>query len=111
MPHCVVEYSSSLEANELNKKVFLGAMDSNLFAHDGSDIKVRAFAYDFYQTGDKKEDFIHVSLRILSGRSDEDKSKLSSCVMEQLKTLGLIKISITIEVIDMDRNSYSKLVV
>ena len=72
---------------------------------------MRTIPYQNYQTGTTKEDFIHVTLRILSGRSDDNKATLSNTVMTQLESLSLVDASITIEVVDMDRNSYSKVVV
>ncbi|RDX39112.1 5-carboxymethyl-2-hydroxymuconate isomerase [Vibrio campbellii] len=111
MPHCIIEHSSPIEPVELNQKVFLGALESNLFEPDGSDIKVRSIAYENYQTGSNKENFIHVSLRILSGRSEQDKLLLSNSVMSKLKSIQLVGASLTVEVVDIDRNSYSKQVV
>ena len=111
MPHCIIEHSSTINAEQLNNKVFLGALNSELFEADGRDIKVRSIAYENYQTGTEKEDFIHVTVRILSGRSDTDKVMLSETVMTQLLSLSLSRASITVEVLDMDRNSYGKVVV
>ncbi|MCG9692720.1 5-carboxymethyl-2-hydroxymuconate isomerase [Vibrio sp. Isolate22] len=111
MPHCIIEHSSTINAEQLNNKVFLGALNSELFEADGRDIKVRSIAYENYQTGTEKEDFIHVTVRILSGRSDTDKAMLSETVMTQLLSLSLSSASITVEVVDMDRNSYAKVVV
>ncbi|MFM2642536.1 5-carboxymethyl-2-hydroxymuconate isomerase [Vibrio chagasii] len=111
MPHCIIEHSSTINAEKLNTKVFLGALNSELFEADGRDIKVRSIAYENYQTGTEKEDFIHVTVRILSGRSDTDKAMLSETVMTQLLSLSLSRTSITVEVVDMDRNSYGKVVV
>lgn len=111
MPHCIIEHSSTINSDQLNNKVFLGALNSGLFEADGRDIKVRSVAYEHYQTGTTKEDFIHVTLRILSGRSDAHKATLSNTVMTQLESLSLVDASITIEVVDMDRSSYSKVIV
>lgn len=108
MPHCIVEHSSTIDENALITLVFRGALESKLFEADGSDIKVRALSYSNYQTGNENIDFVHVTLKILSGRNAEQKSLLSQTVLEQLKTLDLIHCSITIEVVDIDRDSYSK---
>ncbi len=111
MPHCIVEHSPCIDAQVLNQKVFKGALASGLFSADGSDIKVRSIAYEHYQTGAVKEDFIHVGLRILSGRSDDDKLRLSQSVLAQLESLNVSKASLTVEIVDMDRDSYSKKIV
>ena len=111
LPHCIIEHSSPIEPADLNQKVFQGALESNLFEPDGSDIKVRSIVYEHYQTGSNKENFIHVTLRILSGRSDQDKHLLSNSVMSKLQSIPLVAASLTVEIVDMDRNSYSKQIV
>lgn len=110
MPHCVVEHSSAIDADTLISLVFLGALDSHLFEINGSDIKVRALSYSHYQTGNQHTDFVHVTLKILSGRDIEQKSTLSQSVLERVNTLNLINCSITIEVMDIERDSYCKVI-
>ncbi|WP_192891471.1 5-carboxymethyl-2-hydroxymuconate Delta-isomerase [Vibrio bathopelagicus] len=111
MPHCIIEHSSTINGHQLNQKVFLGAMESQLFSPTGEDIKVRSLAYQHYQTGEEKEDFVHVSVRILSGRQESDKVRLSESILNQLLTLSLSSASLTVEIIDIDRASYSKVLV
>ncbi|OUS24475.1 5-carboxymethyl-2-hydroxymuconate isomerase [Thalassotalea sp. 42_200_T64] len=110
MPHCIVEHSETIDCHVLVPLVFAGALQAELFEVDGSDIKVRSLSYSSYQTGISQSDFIHVVLKILSGRTSEQKLKLSQLVLAQLETAGLNNCSITIEVVDIDRASYSKLV-
>lgn len=54
--------------------------------------------------------FIHVTMRILSGRNTEQKLILSKLVLESLATLTLKACSASVEVVDIDRASYSKVV-
>jgi 5-carboxymethyl-2-hydroxymuconate isomerase len=108
MPHCIVEHSSSLNKNSLISLVYSGALASELFEADGSDIKVRTLSYSNYQTGTEHIDFVHVTLKILSGRSIDQKTKLSQSVLKQIKVLDLSHCSISVEVVDIDRASYSK---
>jgi 5-carboxymethyl-2-hydroxymuconate isomerase len=109
VPHCIVEHSATLDSELILPLVFSGAMKSGLFEDDGSDIKVRALAYRSYLTGPEKSDFVHVALKILSGRTPEQKQVLSKSVLAQLQRLETHKCSLTVEVVDMDRDSYSKL--
>ncbi|WOH36373.1 5-carboxymethyl-2-hydroxymuconate isomerase [Thalassotalea fonticola] len=111
MPHCVIEHSSSISADALIAQVFSGALLSELFEADGGDIKVRALPFTNHQSGTDKIDFVHVTLRILSGRNIEQKSMLSQFVLEQLKKLKLANCSLTIEVVDIERASYAKVIV
>jgi 5-carboxymethyl-2-hydroxymuconate isomerase len=108
MPHCVVEYSDQLDAKAILAAVFEGALQSELFESGGTDIKVRAQAYQQHISGAEHRDFIHVQLRILSGRNLAQKQYLSQCVLQQLLQLDLISCSHTVEVIDIDRASYAK---
>lgn len=108
MPHCLIEHSKTIDGELLMSRVFKGSLDSGLF--DADDIKVRTLSYDNYSTGNQKSDFVHVVLKILSGRSVEQKTSLSSLVLRKLETLGLNECSITVEVVDMDKASYAKLV-
>ena len=50
-------------------------------------------------------------VRILAGRSEEDKLFLSKSVMSKLETLDLVGASLTVEIVDIDRSSYSKKIV
>lgn len=108
MPHCVIEHSTSIGADELVKAVFSGALKTGLFEPDGSDIKVRALGYESYMTGPSKADFVHVAVRILSGRTPRQKSELSGSVFNEIVSLGYRDLSITVEIVDMDRDSYRK---
>lgn len=110
MPHCIIEYAKPLEAQlnpiTLVKAVYEGAYNSELF--EGPDIKTRAIAYDEYLTGADKTAFIHVVVKILKGRTDEQKLKLSSEIIKKLTALALSEISITVEIVDMEKDSYAK---
>ena len=108
MPHCIVEHADTINGESLISNVFYGTLKSGLFENDGSDIKVRAKAYSHHQTGEEKSDFVHVTLKILDGRNDEQKTKLSQSVLRQLNQLELQNCSITVEVVDMQRASYVK---
>jgi 5-carboxymethyl-2-hydroxymuconate isomerase len=108
MPHCVIECSDRLDSDVLTSKVYLGALASDLFAPDGSDIKVRALAYSSYVVGGAKTDFVHVTVRVLSGRTMLQKVTLSKAIQAKLNELGLVSCSITVEIVDIERTSYLK---
>ena len=115
MPHCIIEHSSNLESNTLIPLVFSACQESLLFAKDSSDIKVRAIEFTQYQTGILQNDivqvdFIHVTLKILSGRDTQQKLMLSNLVLSSLETLKLTNCSTSVEVLDVDRASYAKVV-
>lgn len=111
MPHCIIEHSAQIDGAILVPLVHQGALDSGLFEPEGSDIKVRAMSYANYQTGSVDIHFVHVGLRILSGRTPDQKLHLSGLVLEKLKSKLRCDCSISVEVIDVDRQSYAKVIV
>ena len=108
MPHCIIEHSPNISPDGLMHAVFNGALHSQLFLPDGADIKVRAIAYQNFKLGDSKTSFVHVVVKILAGRTDEQKQRLSQEIIKKLSGLGHQDISITVEVVDMERQSYQK---
>jgi len=106
MPHCIIEHASSISPEPLLKAVYQGALDSDLF--DSNDIKVRSTCFEHYQSGTERFDFVHVILKILDGRSTEQKSSLSSLVLSELLKLPIENASFTVEVVDIERACYAK---
>lgn len=51
-----------------------------------------------------------MALKILSGRTSEQKLSLSNAVIKELVALAYNDVSITVEVVDMDRDSYRKVI-
>ena len=108
MPHCIIEHSPDIPPGGLIHAVFDGALHSQLFLSNGADIKVRAIAYQNFKLGDGKASFVHVVAKILAGRTDDQKQRLSQEIIKKLSGLGHQDISITVEVVDMERQSYQK---
>jgi 5-carboxymethyl-2-hydroxymuconate isomerase len=110
MPHFIVEYASSLQHKvtlpELQQAVWQGAAGSGLFT--GPDIKIRLLPYDHYQVGTERTDFIHITARILTGRSAEQRQQLAAMVLAQLVALALTAVSLTVEVVEIEKQSYAK---
>ncbi|OBT08317.1 5-carboxymethyl-2-hydroxymuconate isomerase [Shewanella sp. UCD-FRSSP16_17] len=111
MPHCIVEHSAKLNGQALVDLVHQGALTSELFQAQGSDIKVRAIPYSEFKTGNVDISFVHVTMRILSGRNDKQKTMLTQRVLNQLQTLIKADCSLSVEVVDIERETYSKVVV
>jgi len=116
MPHCIIEYSAELteEINikELMSRVFEGAAKSALFST--TDIKVRAIAFCDYYAKSSSEDnenqqrFIHVCCKILSGRNLEQRQHLAKLLLSELVKLNISSVSLSVEIVDMERESYNK---
>lgn len=110
MPHCVIEYAKNLEDRvaiaELVASVHKGALSSELFEPES--IKTRALPVEHYQIGMTDSLFVHVTLRILHGRNHNQKKDLSRLVLASVKPLLTGPISLSVEVVDIDKVCYSK---
>jgi 5-carboxymethyl-2-hydroxymuconate isomerase len=110
MPHCIIEYSSDVadqvSIDDLVEATFQGALSSGLFPE--YDIKTRAVAYRHYQTGSTRDSFVHITIRLLSGRGDEQKADLSEKILAQIEPILPQVVSVGVEICDMHRESYRK---
>ncbi len=110
MPHCIIDYSQSLApyADTLLSCVHQGALNSALFTEH--DIKTRAIAYPYSQVGTANTPFVHVTVKLLSGRDTDQKKQLSQAILHSLQVCSLGACSLTVEVVDIDSASYAKAV-
>jgi len=110
MPHCIIEYSlgvaDQIEIDDLVGAVHRGVLSSGLF--DEYDIKTRAVAYAHHRTGVTRDSFVHVTVRLLSGRNDAQKANLSEKLLAQIEPLLPAVVSVGVEICDMHRDSYRK---
>jgi 5-carboxymethyl-2-hydroxymuconate isomerase len=110
MPHLVVEYSRNVEdavsLDTIMDLIYRSAANSGVM--DSIDIKVRAIPYVHFKLADSGNSFIHVTCRLLSGRSEEQKSRLTNMLRQDLIELLPDVHSISVEVVDMDPASYKK---
>ncbi len=111
MPHCVIELAAELSAYKapLLDCIFETLSLSGLFKPE--DIKARVLSYDTYKVGLSDHRFIHVILSILEGRTSAQKVALSQAVHTRILAFFATHngLSITVTVVDMDRDSYQKL--
>lgn len=112
MPHCIIEYSKNIltiiEAPKLVGLVHEAAIASELF--EPEDIKSRAIVYEDYGVRADKKAFIHVTMKILSGRNDEQKSALSALILAAFEPLKLNSTIISVEIAELHRESYARIV-
>lgn len=118
MPHLIVEYTANLSPIEQRGTLLAlnqALVDSCEF--NEADIKSRAIQCDDFLIGVQttSRGFLHVKLHILSGRSAETKKRLSQQLLATLTHLFKpqvgVETQLCVEVIDIDRDSYSKTVV
>ncbi|MEM0928310.1 MAG: 5-carboxymethyl-2-hydroxymuconate Delta-isomerase [Pseudomonadota bacterium] len=110
MPHIVIEASApvlkAVAPDHLLKATYEGAVASELF--DSWDIKSRLVPYTHHHQGKRTLPFIHVTAKILSGRTDEQKKRLSDLILEKLQAFGLKPVSLTVTTEDIRRETYAK---
>ncbi len=109
MPHCIIEYSDDLENKqdiiETVKAINTAIENSELF--DNKTIKTRALPIHAYLVGGIKKPFIHITVKILEGRTDSQKQQLSNRLLQCMTTKYDIE-DISVEIVELDINSYAK---
>ena len=86
------------------QKVYDTAESTHLFAK--GDIKVRINPFKHYNTGNSKDDFIHIFANIMEGRTAEQKSELSYKIVAQLKAMFPDVPIISMNIRDFEKATY-----
>ncbi|MGY2292654.1 5-carboxymethyl-2-hydroxymuconate Delta-isomerase [Pseudomonas sp. SDO528_S397] len=119
MPHLHLEYTANLADLEVERTLLRlnnALMASGQFGAE-ADIKSRARKVERFQVGTAltPRGFIAVKLSLLSGRSPQVKKQLSESLLAALQDHGEwpegVQVQISVQVVDMDRESYSKVVI
>jgi 5-carboxymethyl-2-hydroxymuconate isomerase len=118
MPHLTIEYTNNLAAFDARKA--LTECNRVLTASEQFeeiDVKSRAIRLDTHRVGAAlaPRAFVHAKLAILSGRSVETKREISAGLLLVLQEVcphveGL-HVQLCVEIQEMDRGSYAKVVV
>lgn len=110
VPHIIVEYAkqqvNDTQVDAILHTIHHAIVESGLFKAD--QIKTRAYAFTKFTNGGGSEPYIHIQARIKAGRDVDNKKQLSDVILKGLSTLNLPISVITVEVIDMERESYGK---
>ncbi|MDE4134912.1 hypothetical protein PXK00_17505 [Phaeobacter sp. QD34_3] len=110
MPHLIIEHGNAIVTPEdrraaLDLAVHCGEI-SGVMKRD--DIKVRLHAFEDFLAADGCESFIHVTVKLLAGRTPEQKERLATLIRDQFDhrfpTVG----SISVDIRDMDPDAYKK---
>ncbi len=112
MPHIIVEYQEKMadeaEVDLLLRTIHQSISDSGLFKAD--QIKTRAYPFRAFTNAGGSSPYIHIQARIKSGRDADNKKRLGKVILSGLPALQIPASVITVEIIDMDRDSYGKCV-
>lgn len=110
MPHFVIEYSRDVEESYDISKVMQIAFDAGLESQtmDAANIKVRARPYDHYKLLNEGDSFVHVSVYMLDGRTDEQKAHVAVILRKRLEAYLLKVTSISVDIREMNSFAYKK---
>ncbi|TNF34352.1 MAG: 5-carboxymethyl-2-hydroxymuconate Delta-isomerase [Gammaproteobacteria bacterium] len=110
MPHAIIEYAQVMQLEDklpaMLQVVHQAMVATNLF--DETHIKLRAMPVKHYLVAGENSAFVHVQLRIHTGRDQAQKKQLSVAVLDALLEQHWPISVITVEVVEMDRGSYAK---
>ncbi|WP_029826139.1 5-carboxymethyl-2-hydroxymuconate Delta-isomerase [Vibrio parahaemolyticus] len=114
MPNLVLEYSNSVEervnVQGLLEDLHKAALESGLF--ELVSVKSRTLRCHNWLIGEAGDslDFIHINFDLLSGRTPEQKRELSRALMAVLQEQVSHVHSLTVNIRDMDVDSFQKVV-
>lgn len=115
MPHIIIEHSASIQTDSetLRNIAFEACEQSGLFA--SKDIKTRVKSYDIFQIGKQigknntqKSHFVHVTVKIMPGRTTEQQHELAQNILGKLTALNLSDCSHSVEIIELNATAYCK---
>jgi 5-carboxymethyl-2-hydroxymuconate isomerase len=108
MPHFVIDCSENIlnlkSPEKIMQAVYDTAESTGLF--DPTDIKVRINPFRYYNTGNTKDDFIHIFANIMEGRTTAQKSNLSNKIVTQLKLMFPEVPILSINIRDFEKATY-----
>ena len=117
MPQMFVDYSANIQDLD-TKQLLLGLnqalFDTGLVGH-AYDIKsrTRVNSDDLIGFGDNRQAFIFVQLAALSGRTDEQKNKMSDALSDYLQSFEAysadgLEVQLSVELVEMPKAFYRK---
>ena len=119
MPHIHLEYSANIE--NLDTKPILLALNQALvhgaYVSCANDVKSRAICQQEYVIGlnDPTQAYMHAKVSLLTGRSLDVQQQISKLLLktleQQLQKYAQFNLQICVEILEMQKNTYSKKVV
>jgi 5-carboxymethyl-2-hydroxymuconate isomerase len=108
MPHIVIEYSEVLQpfAKSVLRAVHQEVTDSGLF--DAQAVKGRAMAYDVVQLPEGACNFMHITVSILSGRTQEERTQLANSVFVAARAMTSEIDRLSVNIHEMEKTTYRK---
>lgn len=110
MPHFVIEYSRGVEDRHDIKEMMQIAFDAGVATNEmtADALKVRTKAYDDFLMENDTHSFVHVTVFLLSGRTEEQKLHIGGMLHSRLDAFLTSVTSLTVDIRDMNRPVYQK---
>ena len=120
MPHLIIEHSASIKKNSINnlQRAIQNIMSDVEGNFDADQCKARANSIDDYLVGKPDQTtaaFIHITLKVLSGRSIQVRKNLAQKIAEFTKNffidlnLATTRCDVSIDIAEMDAQTYQKI--
>lgn len=113
MPHIIIEYSANLtELNMTNLMHDCHHALNGLHNVSTDRVKTRAVKLDNFLVGthDEKGQMIHVTLRLMTGRSVEARAELAKILYDKVRTHipqdKYPNSALTVEIVELDKATY-----
>lgn len=108
MPHCQIDCSQGVALRVGEQRLLDALHDAvdagGLFAP--GDIKLRLNAHAHYRCGEAGEEFVHVTLYLLSGRDEQQRRALASACVGVLVALLPEVAALSVDVQEMRRETF-----
>jgi len=88
------------------KTVYAAALDSGLFAE--KDIKVRMVLFSDFLPVSGANDFVFITIKLMSGRSVDLRRALAQGVFDAVQSLELVAVSVSVEIAEIVNETYVK---
>jgi 5-carboxymethyl-2-hydroxymuconate isomerase len=120
MPHLVIEHSTNIKKSSIKiletevQNIMESVVEGNF---DPDQCKTRSFSFDEYLVGKPDQStssFIHITIKILAGRTLEARQKLSEKTLNFAQKLftdlniATKRCDISVDIVEMDRQTYQK---
>lgn len=112
MPHVIIEHTESItkivKKSEVLKKVHLAVVNSGLFNPDAVKSRTISYRETCWNKSAEPVDFAHVTVKILAGRTIEQKQALSQSVFKTLSAALPAVLKLSVDIQDMAKETYCK---
>lgn len=117
MPHLTLEFSANVTPQHNLESLFLICHDllANILPTDIASCKSRAIKQDIYSVGNGETNnaFIHLTIKVMAGRSEETLQRLGNSVMQVLQNhfmqaLQTLNTQITLEIVELSKQYFKQ---